>query len=114
MAYEKSSGLQVNNHYGARSSGGTQGVERTSGAGNEAIVNFDGQALGFKVVIPKGAVVTGVVDDFATGAVTAVTVGAVNVAAATVAAPVAVPLGGDLTVTGPTAGTVIVTYLNVA
>jgi len=114
--YENTSGLNVNNHYGARSTGGTQGVERTSGAGNEATINFDGDALDFFVEVPAGAVVTEVVDDFATGAIATAVVGAVNIAAADGAAAnyVAVPLGGTLTVTGPTAGSVIVKYLNVA
>ena len=116
MAYEDSSGLNVNNHYGPRSSGGTQGVERTAGAGNEATINFDGEALDFYVEVPAGAVVTEVVDDFATGAVATATVGAVDIstAAGTPASYVPVPLGGTLTVTGPTAGSVIVKYLNVA
>lgn len=114
MAYEKTSGLNVTNHYGARSSGGTQGVERTSGAGNEAVINFDGQALDFKVEIPAGAVITDLIDDFATGSVSAATVGSVDISTASPATFIKVPLGGTLTVTGPTAGSVIVKYLNVA
>lgn len=124
MSYENTAGLGVNNNYGPRRSGGTQGVERTAGAENEASVNFDGDALNFKVVVPAGAVVTDIVSDFATGAVSAATVGAVDISLAgqvdaTVAGntkpiSVAVPLGGDLTITGPTAGSVIVKYLNVA
>ena len=116
MAYEDTSGLNVNNHYGPRRSGGTQGVERTAGAGKEASVNFDGDALDFKGEIPAGAVVTEVVSDFATGAVATAVVGAVSIAAAdgSAATYVDVPLGGSLVVTGPTAGSVIVKYLNVA
>lgn len=116
MAYESTSGLNVNNHYGPRSSGGTQGVERTAGGDNEAVINFDGEALDLFVELPAGSVVTEVIDDFATGAVGAATVGVVNIstAAGTPATYVATPLGGTLTVTGPTAGTVIVKFMNVA
>lgn len=114
MAYEDTSGLNVNNHYGPRSSGGTQGVERTAGAGNEAIINFDGEALDFFVEVPAGAVITDLISDFATGAVATATVGAVDISTASPANFITVPLGGTLTVTGPTAGSVIVKYLNVA
>ena len=115
MGFESNTGLNVNNHYGQRKIGGTQGVLPSSGAEREAVLNYDGDALGFKVVLPAGIVVTEIVDDFATGAITAATVGAVNVAAAdgSAATYVAAPLGGDLTVTGPTAGKVIVKYLQV-
>ena len=116
MTYEDNSGLNVNNHYGPRGSGGTQGVERTAGGGNEAVINFDGEALDFYVEVPAGAVVTEVIDDFATGAVATAVVGAVDISAAagTPATYVATPLGGTLTVTGPTAGSVIVKYINIA
>lgn len=116
MSFESNTGLGVNNQYGPRPVGGTMGVERTSGIKNEASVNFDGDALDFLVKIPAGAVVTHVMDEFATGAVSAATVGAVSIAAADGAEAnyVAVPLGGDLTITGPTAGSVVVYFLNVA
>ena len=116
MTYESNTGLNVKAQYGPRPVGGTMGVERTAGIKNEASVNFDGDAFDLLVKIPAGAVVTHVMDEFATGAVTAATVGAVNIAAAdgTELAYVAVPLGGDLTITGPTAGTVVVYFLNVA
>lgn len=116
MAFESNTGLGVNNHYGQRVTGGYQGVTRTEGIKNEAAVNFDGDALGFKVEIPAGAVITHIVEEFSTGAVATATVGAVNVAAADGAEAnyVAVPAGGALTITGPTAGTVFVYYLNQA
>lgn len=111
--FEDSAGLSVNNHYGQREIGGQQGRIGTVGIENEAVVNFDGQALDFPVVIPAGAIVTHVIDGFATGAVATALVGAVDIAAAdgTELAYVAVPAGGDLVVTGPTAGDVVVKYL---
>jgi len=116
MTYESNSGLGVKNHYGPRAVGGAQGVIGTEGAKNEATVNFDGEAFDLLVKIPAGAVVTHVMDEFATGAVTAATVGAVDISAADGAEVnyVAVPVGGDLTITGPTAGSVVVYFLNVA
>ena len=116
MGFESNTGLNVKNHYGPRAVGGTQGVERTAGIKNEATVNFDGEAFDFYVDIPAGAVVTHVMDEFATGAVATAVVGAVDISAAdgTEAAYVAVPLGGDLVITGPTAGSVVVYFLNVA
>lgn len=115
MGFESNTGLGVNNHYGQRYVGGEEGEIKTAGASFEASLDYDGDVLGKAVVIPAGAVVTEVIDDFATGAVSAATVGAVDIstAAGTPATYVAVPLGGDLTVTGPTAGKVIVKYLNV-
>ena len=112
MSFEDSAGLGVNNHFGPRAVGGNQGVIGTEGMKNEAAVNFDGDQL-VKVEIPVGSVITQIVEEFSTGAVTAATVGAVDVAAATCAeaAYVATPLGGELTITGPTAGTVHVYYI---
>ena len=116
MGYESNTGLNVKNHYGPRAVGGSQGVVVTEGIKNEASVNFDGEAFDLLVKIPAGAVVTHVMDEFATGAVATATVGAVDIAAAdgSEVTYVAVPLGGDLTITGPTAGTVVVYFLNVA
>ena len=116
MGFENSAGLGVNNHYGQRKIGGTQGTYKTEGGGNEATINYDGDALGFKVEVPAGALVTEVLDDFATGVITVATVGVVDISGANgaVANYVAVPLGGTLTVTGPTAGRVVVKYINLA
>jgi len=104
------------NHYGARNVGGAAGAEAPSaGAEREVSVNFDGDSLPTKVQVPIGAVVTHVVDKFATGAVSAATVGAQSIAAADGAETnyVTITATADLTVTGPTAGTVVVKYLYV-
>lgn len=112
MSFENSAGLGVSNHYGARNVGGFDGVKKTSGLTYEAVINFDGDDLPLKKTVPAGAVVTHINDKFATGAVSAATVGAVDVSGADGAEAnyVATPLGGDLTVAGPTAGSVIVKY----
>ena len=104
----------VVNHYGERQVGGFKGGEAPSaGAEKEISVNFDGDALDFKAEIPAGAVISDLITDFATGAVSTATVGAVDISTASPANFIAVPLGGSLTVTGPTAGTVVVKYLYV-
>jgi hypothetical protein len=115
MSFETAPIRGVTNQYGPRKVGGHEGNIKTEGAMNEVEVNFDGDALGFKVEIPTNSIVTHVVDGFATGAVATATVGAVDIAAADGAELnyVAVPLGGTLTVTGPTAGSVIVKYRHI-
>lgn len=95
MAYEDNSGLNVNNHYGPRGSGGTQGVERTAGVENEATINFDGEALNFYVEVPAGAVITDMITDFSTGAVATAVVGAVDISTVSPTSFISVPLGGS-------------------
>jgi len=82
------------NHYGQRDIGGYKGGEiNTVGA------------------VPAGAIVTEIVD-FYTGSISAATVGAQDISAANgaVANYVTVSVLGDLTITGPTAGTAVVKY----
>lgn len=45
MAYEATSGIQVANHYGARDTGGSIGVERTTKSFNTLSVEFTGVSL---------------------------------------------------------------------
>ena len=115
MGFESNTGLGVANHYGARSTGGFKGGEAPSaGAEKEISVNFDGDALDVKSSIPAGAIVTEIVDFF-TGTISAATVGALDISAANgaVANYATVVTAGDLTITGPTAGTAVVKYLYV-
>jgi len=115
MGYENSAGLNVNNHYGERVIGGTEGQLPSAGAEREVVINFDGNSLGKKTVVPVGAVVTEIVDSF-TGTISAATVGATDISGAdgAVANYVTIGTAGDLTVTGPTAGSAIVKYTYVA
>jgi len=115
MGFESNTGLGVNNHYGARNTGGFKGGEAPSaGAEKEISVNFDGDDTGVKVQVPEGAIVTEIVDFF-TGTIGAATVGAQDISAADGAAAnyVTVTTTADLTITGPTAGTAVVKYLYV-
>lgn len=101
------------NHYGQRFVGGGQGAEAPSaGAEREIKVNFDGEVLPVKVTIPEGAIVTEIVD-FYEGSVATATVGAIDISGVngTVANYVAITTEGELTVTGPTAGSAVVKYL---
>lgn len=110
MAYEDSAGLNVSNHYGPRSSGGTQGVYKTEGYYNEFVWNLDGDTL--PVLFPRNVEVVGVDETFVTGNVTVLTVGGVDVLTATEAAPVGiVPTNtGVLSQTGGTAGYIVIRY----
>jgi hypothetical protein len=117
MPYENSAGLQVNNFYGPRGSGGTKGVIKTEGYQNEYAHNLKIAGLPFKFDIkPGGVYVTKVDISFATGPVTAYTIGGVNVFAATEAAPVFLAANntGVIAQTGGTAGVIVVKYKNVA
>lgn len=59
MAFENSAGLNVNNHYGARNTGGAVGVEHSKDSVHQLSIEFTGKSLsdGYvpPVVIPKGA-----------------------------------------------------------
>ena len=112
MSFETAPLRGVSAQYGARKVGGFKGVKKTSGLTYEAALNFDGDVLPKKVKVPAGAIVTDIKVGFATGTLGAATVGLVDISGATgvVANNVAVPLGGDLSVAGFTAGSVIVEY----
>ena len=110
MAYESNTGLNVNNHYGPREAGGTQGVYKTEGYDSEFVWNLDGDTL--DVLFPRNVEVTGVDETFVTGDVTALSIGGVAVIAATEAAPVGITSAntGVLAQTGGTAGYIVIRY----
>lgn len=105
----------VSNHYGQRPAGGESGVTKTEGLYEEFTINVDeaGLAVGFPII--TGAVVTEIVSTFATGAITALTIGGVDVSGADGTQLNYVELAssntGAVVLTGPTAGTVIIRYL---
>ena len=107
----------VSNNYGPRSTGGGKGNIRTAGSMNEAVINFDASGPShLNHQVPAGAVVVDIRGVDLTGSISAATVGAVDISAAqldTDTTWVTVPLGGTLTVTGPTAGKVVVKYDNI-
>lgn len=101
----------VGKTYGPRDAGNQSGPTKTEGIYNEVVVNFDAVG-GAPMTVLAGAEVIGVDETFSTGAVTVATVGGTNVLLATEAAPVTA--SGEVVVTGPTAGSVVIRYKRVA
>lgn len=117
MSYEDSAGLNVNNHYGPRVTGGTRGVFKTEGYQYEFVWNLEDAGLPFAFPVPPGGCeVTQVDIFFDEGTTTAVSIGGVAVFAATAAAPVAIAANntGVLAQTGATGGLIVIHYRNVA
>lgn len=104
-------------YLGPRSAGGYQGVTLTDGVYNEFTWDLSVAGNTNAIAFPtgNGVKVVGLHLSYATGAVTAVSVGGVNVFAATDAAPVAIPEGntGVLTQVGGTGGKIIIKYINI-
>lgn len=105
----------VSNHYGQRAVGGQSGSTRQTGLYSEFNINVDADGLNSNFPIVTGALIKEVVSDFATGAITTLTIGGVSVAAADGSALNDVELAdtntGAVVLAGPTAGTVTIRYL---
>ena len=118
MSFENSAGLGVNNHYGPRAVGGEEGNIKTEGAYNEYSINVDSDQLAFGFPVLQGVVVTEVIDNFATGAITTLTIGGVDISGADGTQSNYVDVAGTNTgavvLAGPTAGTIVIRYLRVA
>ncbi len=110
----------VSTHFGAREIGNAEGVYPAKGVDTEAAMNFDGDAIDLPVYLPPNSFVTHLVTDFATGSVTTATVGGDDISGAggtsggTTDPLVVGPVDGELVIEGPTAGTVLVYYRNIA
>jgi hypothetical protein len=101
--YSNGSGLNVNNQYGARTTGGTEGIVSTKGTSNEFMQDLDNTSLAFGFPVVNGtAYVTEADVSLAGGTITAVTIGGVDVTAATPEAPVLIPAAntGVIVLTG--------------
>lgn len=111
MGFENSAGLGVNNHYGPRDSGGTEGNIKTEGLYNEYSVELVG-TLAFPFPVLEGVKVVGVDKTYATGTVTAVSLGGVSINAASEASPVTIAdtNTGVFAQTGGTAGKLVIKY----
>lgn len=118
MSYESTSGLNVSNHYGVRDTGGTEGIVKTEGLVNYYTINFDGDGpLGYLFPVLDGVKIIDVdADTFGTNTTETVTIGGVNVLAATDAAPVNIPAtnSGVIVTTNITAGTLVIAYKRLA
>jgi hypothetical protein len=113
MPFENKTGLNVSNFYGPRDTGGTRGVVKTEGTYNEysIMVPFT-TGIDFKFPVLKGVKIVGFQAAYATGTLSALTIGGVNVFAASEAAPVNIPAGntGVVVQTGLTAGELIIKF----
>jgi hypothetical protein len=116
MGFENSAGIDVSNHYGVRTVGGTDGNIKTEGLYNEYVFTIDGDKIDFPFPVLAGVKVVGIKKSEATGTITAITVGGVNVNSATDASPVTVPSGntGVIVQTGGTAGKIVIKYTRLA
>lgn len=117
MAYESNSGLNIHNHYGPRSSGGEQGVYKTEGFRNEYVV--DQASQGLQYLFPRGGGVFVVGHDYtyvSSGAVTSITIGGLDVTAATESAPIKIPdtNTGEVVVNGTYTGRVQIFFKKAA
>jgi len=116
MGFENSAGLGVNNHYGPRASGGTEGVTNTDGVNNEFVKDLDsnGLSVGFPVPLQTQSSywVTEVDVSQVSGTLTTKTIGGVDVSAATPEAPVAIDYTntGIVAIGGATGGQVLVKF----
>lgn len=112
MAYEDSAGLNVSNHYGPRTSGGSQGVHKTEGFENEYVV--DGASQGLPYLFPRGGGVFVYKIDmtYVIGTVTDITIGGLSVMDATEEAPIKIPYNntGEVVVTGLTGGRLVIYF----
>lgn len=110
MSFESNTGLNVNNHYGPRAVGGTEGVTRTDGVNNEFMVELSEDGLDFGFPVTDGSAYVTIVD-VTPGNATTFTIGGVNVVAATDAVPIQIPdANTGVIVTDGTTGSVLVTY----
>lgn len=117
--FENTAGLGVRNWYGPRRTGGVRGHIKTEGYNNEFAHDLSVTGIPFTLPLAHtklGVYVTRVDTNFATGTVTAYTIGGVNVFGATDAAPVFLAANntGVLAQTGGTGGLIVVRYKNVA
>lgn len=109
--YEDGSGLNVNNHYGPRETGGTEGVLRTAGIENEFMIDLDNTELDFGFPVGTKSVYVTFVDDAIATGLTSLTIGGVEVSGATEAAPVEILTSNTgVIVTDATAGKIVVNY----
>lgn len=115
MSYEANTGLGVSTQYGARGVGGERGNIKTAGAYCEFSINVDADAPVVDFPILDGVVVTEVITDFSTGAITTFTIGGVDVSTAVGTQATYEELAnsntGVIVLAGPSAGKVIVRYL---
>jgi hypothetical protein len=114
MGLENKTGLNVNNHYGPRTTGGSKGELPSAGVIKELEFNFDldGGQLLVNPILQAGDVVVEFVDSFATGTVTA-TCNSQDITGADGSSSTYIIIGAKapVLVGGATSGQVIVRYM---
>ena len=116
MGYESNTGLGVSNQYGQRDSVGVKGDLPSSNYEKVFVVNLDGAGPTIKFPTPVGGVVVTNIDTtFATGTLTALTIGGVDLSDVdgTTAEYVTIAANntGVVAQTGLTAGNLIIKYM---
>jgi hypothetical protein len=116
MSFENTAGIDVSNHYGVRTTGGTDGNIKTEGTYNEYVYDLSSEKLSFPFPVLAGVKVVGVDKSYATGSVTAIAIGGVSVNSASDASPVDIASSntGVITKTGGTGGKLIIKYKRLA
>ena len=110
MSFESNTGLGVNNHYGPRTTGGTEGIVKTDGSICEFLYDLDGDGLDFGFPVTDGSAYIIEVDLSLTSAGTTFTIDEVSVVGATSTAPVNVASGDGVIATDATDGKILVRY----
>lgn len=116
MTYENTSGRNVNNHYGPRASGGTEGIVGTEGVNNEFVKDLDETGLAFGFPVPSATQGSNWVTECdvsqVDGTVTVQTIGGVDISGATSEAPVEIDSDntGVIALTGGTGGKVLIKF----
>lgn len=109
--FESGSGLNVNNHYGAFTTGGTEGVVKTEGVGNEFMIDLDNTDLELGFPVGTNSIYVTFTDDTLATGLTSLTIGGVEVIAASSLTPVEIPSSNTgVIVTDATAGKILVSY----
>jgi len=111
--YESNTGLSVSNHYGPRNVGGEKGSHTTQDGRRIYTIDVPEANLLSDTIIQEGALVENV-ETFGTASVSALTVGSVDISAATWGAGVSVTATGELNGTFTGEGKVVITVTDVA
>lgn len=110
MSFEDSAGINVSNHYGPRSTGGTEGVVKTEGTRNEFTLDVEGDGLDFGFPTVDGTAYVTIID-FSQSNGTTFTIGGVDVTLGSAVAPIEIPDGNTgVIVTDATTGKIVVEF----
>lgn len=117
MAYKDEAGIKVHNVYGQRETGGVRGMLKTAGYEVSFVVDLTTLEDGlYAYLFPRGSGVrvSGIDKTFVEGDITTLTIGGVDVSAATEDAPIELLNDNDgvIKVEGATGGRLVIKYKN--